>query len=291
MNLNCPAPTQEQVNTSTASTVSATTSATTVVDDSSNVESASTNTPVGNQKMNPPCSSIVDGEDTDLVNCRRIQVSREKRPLNFFVTLSKKFLLTDDVIELSGLGLAVTTVVTVAELLKSHKLVSIKHIKTSLVTPHSDENNNNANNQSHGNSGGGSMAPKAKIQIWIEKTEHFDSSAPSFGYQVRNMSGQHNSGSPHNSGANVIGGNNSGNTSSPQHHHHHHHHHLGAGDDASPDNDDEDEGKNNGLGLDMNNNGHHMMLSAGGGVQVIANTADGANGYPPLGDGNTAGHT
>lgn len=58
--------------------------------------------------------------------CRRIQVSREKRPLNFFVTLSKKFLLTDNVIELSGLGLAVTTVVTIAELLKAQGLVYLQ---------------------------------------------------------------------------------------------------------------------------------------------------------------------
>lgn len=117
-------------------------------------------------------------------SCRRIQVSREKRPLHFFVTLSKKFLTTDEVIELSGLGLAVTTVVTIAEILKAAGLVSIerksiqKHslpsntlsqlsltlylplvIKTSLVEPHPEAN---------------STAPKAKIQIWIRKTPQFD---------------------------------------------------------------------------------------------------------------------
>lgn len=61
-------------------------------------------------------------------SCRRIQVSREKRPLNFFVTLSKKFLLSDNVIELSGLGLAVTTVVTIAEILRSQGLVYIQRM-------------------------------------------------------------------------------------------------------------------------------------------------------------------
>lgn len=49
----------------------------------------------------------------------RIQVSREKRPLYFFIGLAKKFLLSEDEVELSGLGLAVTTVVTVAEILKN----------------------------------------------------------------------------------------------------------------------------------------------------------------------------
>lgn len=60
--------------------------------------------------------------------CRRIQVSREKRPLNFFVTLSKKFLMSENVIELSGLGLAVTTVVTVAEILRSQGFVYIERM-------------------------------------------------------------------------------------------------------------------------------------------------------------------
>lgn len=110
-------------------------------------------------------------------------------------------------IELSGLGLAVTTVVTIAEILKSHNLVSIKRkytapllpslqhcyfnkkptsranthtyetlplfltdIKTSLVDPHPD---------------GHTMAPKAKIQVWIEKTDQFDQLVSSFGYQMR----------------------------------------------------------------------------------------------------------
>jgi Alba len=55
----------------------------------------------------------------------RIQVSREKRPLNFFVGLAKKFLVNENEVELSGLGLAVTTVVTVAEILKSSGHVEI----------------------------------------------------------------------------------------------------------------------------------------------------------------------
>ena len=58
----------------------------------------------------------------------RIQVSREKRPLSFFLSLSKKFLMSEDEVELSGLGLAVTTVVTVAEILKNsgHVIITSK---------------------------------------------------------------------------------------------------------------------------------------------------------------------
>lgn len=55
----------------------------------------------------------------------RIQVSREKRPLYFFIGLAKKFLVSEDEVELSGLGLAVTTVVTVAEILKNSGHVTI----------------------------------------------------------------------------------------------------------------------------------------------------------------------
>lgn len=79
-------------------------------------------------EMTPSYSSeIPEGPSHEwLSTCRRIQVSREKRPLSFFVTLSKKFLVTDEVIELSGLGLAVTTVVTVAEILRGQNLVDIR---------------------------------------------------------------------------------------------------------------------------------------------------------------------
>lgn len=81
----------------------------------------------------------------------RIQVSREKRPLNFFIGLAKKFLVNEEEVELSGLGLAVTTVVTVAEILKSSGYVDIVRIETSLVDMREE---------------GRSTLPKAKIQIW-----------------------------------------------------------------------------------------------------------------------------
>lgn len=42
------------------------------------------------------------------------------------VCCSKKFLLNEDVVELSGLGLAVTTVVTVAEILRASGHVEIE---------------------------------------------------------------------------------------------------------------------------------------------------------------------
>jgi hypothetical protein len=65
----------------------------------------------------------------------RIQVSREKRPLNFFVGLAKKFLVNENEVELSGLGLAVTTVVTVAEILKSSGHVDITRTPSIVPRP------------------------------------------------------------------------------------------------------------------------------------------------------------
>lgn len=66
-----------------------------------------------------------DGDKHDDRPRNRIQVSREKRPLNFYIGLAKKFLANEDVVELSGLGMAVTTVVTVAEILKASGSVKI----------------------------------------------------------------------------------------------------------------------------------------------------------------------
>lgn len=88
----------------------------------------------------------------------RIQVSREKRPLNFFVGLAKKFLINEDEIELSGLGLAVTTVVTVVEILRAAGQVGITRMETSLVDSGAD---------------GRATAPKAKIQVWVHKGPRF----------------------------------------------------------------------------------------------------------------------
>ncbi|CAN8077322.1 unnamed protein product [Agarophyton chilense] len=87
--------------------------------------------------------------------CRRIQVSRDKRPVHFFVALAKKFLISDFQIELSGLGLAVVNVVTIAEHLREAGIASIEDIQTSLVEA----------------TKGNLSTPKAKIQIWLTRID------------------------------------------------------------------------------------------------------------------------
>lgn len=105
----------------------------------------------------------------------RIQVSREKRPLSFFIGLAKKFLADEDEVELSGLGLAVTTVVTVCEILRAAGQVEVARIETSLVELAAGD----AGGAAAGPGGadarrdGRGSTPKAKIQIWVRKGPAF----------------------------------------------------------------------------------------------------------------------
>ncbi|CAI0444377.1 unnamed protein product [Linum tenue] len=50
----------------------------------------------------------------------RIQVSNTKKPLFFYVNLAKRYMQQFNEVELSALGMAIATVVTVAEILKNN---------------------------------------------------------------------------------------------------------------------------------------------------------------------------
>ncbi|KZV54426.1 hypothetical protein F511_09741 [Dorcoceras hygrometricum] len=63
----------------------------------------------------------------------RIQVSNTKKPLFFYVNLAKRYLQQNNEIELSALGMAITTVVTIAEILKNNGFAKEKSILTSTV--------------------------------------------------------------------------------------------------------------------------------------------------------------
>ncbi|TVU17263.1 hypothetical protein EJB05_33282 [Eragrostis curvula] len=66
----------------------------------------------------------------------RIQVSSSKKPLFFYVNLAKRYMQQHDDVELSALGLAISTVVTIAEILKNNGLAVEKKIRTSTVEIH-----------------------------------------------------------------------------------------------------------------------------------------------------------
>ncbi|PIN03492.1 hypothetical protein CDL12_23985 [Handroanthus impetiginosus] len=91
----------------------------------------------------------------------RIQVSNTKKPLFFYVNLAKRYLQQHNEIELSALGMAITTVVTISEILKNNGFVKEKSIVTSTV---------GMKDQTKGR-----MVHKARIEIVLEKSEKFES--------------------------------------------------------------------------------------------------------------------
>ncbi|KAA3472903.1 Alba DNA/RNA-binding protein [Gossypium australe] len=90
----------------------------------------------------------------------RIQVSNTKKPLFFYVNLAKRYIQQHNEVELSALGMAITTVVTIAEILKNNELAIEKKVLTSTVGM-KDENK-------------GRVVLKAKIEIVLGKSEKFD---------------------------------------------------------------------------------------------------------------------
>ncbi|PIN01298.1 hypothetical protein CDL12_26196 [Handroanthus impetiginosus] len=91
----------------------------------------------------------------------RIQVSNTKKPLFFYVNLAKRYLQQHNEIELSALGMDITTVVTISEILKNNGFVKEKSIVTSTV---------GMKDQAKGR-----MVHKARIEIVLEKSEKFES--------------------------------------------------------------------------------------------------------------------
>ncbi|XP_074586002.1 uncharacterized protein At2g34160-like [Curcuma longa] len=90
----------------------------------------------------------------------RIQVSTNKKPLFFYVNLAKRYMQQHNEIELSALGMAIGTVVTVAEILKNNGLATAKMIQTSTVGTKDEVK--------------GRLVRKAKIEILLLKTDNFN---------------------------------------------------------------------------------------------------------------------
>ncbi|KAL3844301.1 hypothetical protein ACJIZ3_001704 [Penstemon smallii] len=97
---------------------------------------------------------------TDGLKKNRIQVSNSKKSLFFYVNLSKRFLQEYNEVELSGLGMAISTVVSIAEILKNNGFAIEKKIKTLTIDMRDDPE--------------ARPLPKAKIEITLGKSAHFD---------------------------------------------------------------------------------------------------------------------
>ncbi|KAL8114816.1 hypothetical protein AgCh_021605 [Apium graveolens] len=106
-------------------------------------------------------AAAAGGKNTETQKKNRIQVSNTKKPLFFYVNLAKRYIQQHNEVELSALGMAITTVVTIAEILKNNGLAIEKKVITSTVGM-KDETR-------------GRLVQKAKIEIVLEKTEKFDS--------------------------------------------------------------------------------------------------------------------
>ncbi|CAK9205348.1 unnamed protein product [Sphagnum troendelagicum] len=90
----------------------------------------------------------------------RIQVSNTKKPLFFYVNLAKRYMEQHEEVELSALGMAIATVVTVAEILKNNGFAIEKKILTSTVDMRDEVR--------------GCLIQKAKVEITLGKSEQFE---------------------------------------------------------------------------------------------------------------------
>ncbi|GLJ49131.1 hypothetical protein SUGI_1036470 [Cryptomeria japonica] len=90
----------------------------------------------------------------------RIQVSNTKKPLFFYVNLAKRYMQLNEEVELSALGMAIATVVTVAEILKNNGLAVEKKILTSTIDIRDEAR--------------GRPIQKAKVEIILRKSEQFN---------------------------------------------------------------------------------------------------------------------
>ncbi|KAE8056390.1 hypothetical protein FH972_013168 [Carpinus fangiana] len=80
----------------------------------------------------------IDITDSSANKRNRIQVSNTKKPLFFYVNLAKRYMQQHNEVELSALGMAIATVVTIAEILKNNGLAVEKKIMTSTVDMRED---------------------------------------------------------------------------------------------------------------------------------------------------------
>ncbi|KAB2079527.1 hypothetical protein F383_08228 [Gossypium arboreum] len=103
-----------------------------------------------------------EGVDSSASNSKknRIQVSNTQKPLFFYVNLAKRYMQQYNEVELSALGMAIATVVTIAEILKNNGLAVEKKIMTSTIDMREES--------------GGRPVQKAKIEILLGKSEKFD---------------------------------------------------------------------------------------------------------------------
>ncbi|KAJ4877723.1 Alba DNA/RNA-binding protein [Raphanus sativus] len=113
--------------------------------------------------VTPPASNLIISATTaaETQKKNRIQVSNTKKPLFFYVNLAKRYIQQHNEVELSALGMAITTVVTISEILKNNGLATEKRVLTSTVGMKDEIK--------------GKIVQKTKIEIVLGKSDKFDS--------------------------------------------------------------------------------------------------------------------
>ncbi|KAM7472674.1 hypothetical protein LguiA_010857 [Lonicera macranthoides] len=132
----------------------------------------------------------VEGTNNENQKKNRIQVSNTKKPLFFYVNLAKRYIQQHNEVELSALGMAITTVVTIAEILKNNGLaiekshlcmqkerIGIYALLYMLMHGYVDEIGTEVLTSTVGmkDETRGRIVQKARIEIVLGKTEKFDS--------------------------------------------------------------------------------------------------------------------
>ncbi|KAK7308011.1 hypothetical protein VNO77_41564 [Canavalia gladiata] len=100
------------------------------------------------------------GEEEKGKKAIRIQVSKTKKPLFFYLKLAKKYIKQGNDIELCALGMAIPTVVIISEILKSNGWAIEKNIMTSTIDAKEEKE--------------GRGIPKAKLGILLGKAGDMD---------------------------------------------------------------------------------------------------------------------
>ncbi|GFR52964.1 hypothetical protein Agub_g15641 [Astrephomene gubernaculifera] len=90
----------------------------------------------------------------------RVQVSTNKKPLQFYLNLSRRIMAEHGEVELSALGLAVSNMVTVVEILKKEGWAVEKSLRTSLETLEGE--------------GDQRSMSKPKMEVVLSKSADFD---------------------------------------------------------------------------------------------------------------------
>ncbi|PON83319.1 DNA/RNA-binding protein Alba-like [Trema orientale] len=119
----------------------------------------------GNDQLSKTGSSDTS-EETDANKSKiRIQVSKTKKPLFFYINLAKKYIKQCYEVELSALGMAIPTVITISEILKRSGVAVQKNVSISTVCVGAKEDKK------------GRMVLKAQIEIVLGVADKLEESS------------------------------------------------------------------------------------------------------------------